>query len=115
LVARLGAGIRIGLAFLQLRAVAQLHRSPNDKGIGREAGADCLARSCEAADARQLDRLASGHTLNDCLGDLWFHCRRFASPLMPQVLPCPGSPGEQPAALMDAFAIIDSLEKPSGE
>jgi len=34
---------------------------------------------------------------------------------MPQVLPCPGSPGEQPAALMDAFAIIDSMEKPSGE
>ncbi len=34
---------------------------------------------------------------------------------MPQVLPCPGSPGEQPAALMDAFAIIDSLEKLGGE
>ena len=34
---------------------------------------------------------------------------------MPQVLPCPGSPGEQPAALMDAVAIIDRLEKPSGE
>lgn len=34
---------------------------------------------------------------------------------MPQVLPCPGSPGEQPAALMDAFAIIDGLEKPSGD
>ncbi len=35
---------------------------------------------------------------------------------MPQVLPCPGSPGEQPAGLMDAFLIIDSLvEKPSGE
>jgi hypothetical protein len=34
---------------------------------------------------------------------------------MPQVLPCPGSPGEQPAALMDAFEIIDDLEKPSGD
>jgi hypothetical protein len=34
---------------------------------------------------------------------------------MPQVLPCPGSAGEQPAALMDAFLIIDDLEKPSGD
>lgn len=34
---------------------------------------------------------------------------------MPQVLPCAGSPGEQPAALMDAFLILDHLEKPSGE
>jgi hypothetical protein len=29
-----------------------------------------------------------------------------------QMLPCPGSPGEQPAALLDAFAMIDALEKP---
>lgn len=28
-------------------------------------------------------------------------------------LPCPGSVGEQPAALMDAFAMLDSwIEKP---
>ena len=32
--------------------------------------------------------------------------------LMPQVLPCPGSAGEQPAALMDAFAVMDELERP---
>ncbi len=31
---------------------------------------------------------------------------------MPQVLPCPGSAGEQPAALMDAFAVMDELERP---
>jgi hypothetical protein len=30
-----------------------------------------------------------------------------------QMLPCPGSPGEQPAALLDAFLIIDMQEKPS--
>ena len=45
--------------------------------------------------------------------DLWFMCRRYASPIVGQALPCPGSPGEQPAALMDAFLILDGLEKPS--
>jgi hypothetical protein len=29
-----------------------------------------------------------------------------------QCLPCAGSPGEQPAALMDAFAIIEASEAP---
>ena len=42
--------------------------------------------------------------------DLYFLCRRYASPMGGAVLPCPGSPGEQPAALMDAFALIDSME-----
>jgi hypothetical protein len=39
--------------------------------------------------------------------DLYFTCRRFMSPVTGQVLPCPGSPGEQPAALLDAFLVID--------
>ena len=46
--------------------------------------------------------------------DLWFTCRRFASPYTPQILPCPGSAGEQPAALLDAFAILDAPEKTDG-
>jgi len=46
--------------------------------------------------------------------DLWFVARRFASPLSGRALPCPGSAGEQPAALMDAFALLDSAEKPDG-
>jgi hypothetical protein len=25
-------------------------------------------------------------------------------------LPCPGSPGEQPAALMDAFSLLDMID-----
>jgi hypothetical protein len=29
-------------------------------------------------------------------------------------LPCPGSPSEQPAALMDAFATLDGLGKSDG-
>jgi hypothetical protein len=40
--------------------------------------------------------------------DLWIMTRRYASPFGGQPLPCPGSPGEQPAALMDAFAILDA-------
>lgn len=47
--------------------------------------------------------------------DLYFTARRFAAPMGTAPLPCPGSPGEQPAALLDAFAIIDGLlqtEKP---
>ena len=46
--------------------------------------------------------------------DLYFVTRRFASPLGGQPLPCPGSPGEQPAALLDAFADLDRSEKPDG-
>ncbi len=30
-----------------------------------------------------------------------------------QPLPCPGSPGEQPAALMDAFAELERMERPN--
>uniref|UniRef100_UPI0035CA4965 hypothetical protein n=1 Tax=uncultured Sphingomonas sp. TaxID=158754 RepID=UPI0035CA4965 len=40
--------------------------------------------------------------------DLWFLCRRYMSPMSGPILPCPGAPGEQPAALMDAFAILDA-------
>jgi hypothetical protein len=29
------------------------------------------------------------------------------------VLPCPGSVGEQPAALMDAFLLLELMEKPA--
>ncbi|WP_158000011.1 hypothetical protein [Sphingomonas elodea] len=43
--------------------------------------------------------------------DLYFQCRRFASPLTGRALPCPGSVGEQPAALMDAFQILESMEE----
>jgi hypothetical protein len=42
--------------------------------------------------------------------DLWFLAKRFVGPMTGQVLPCPGSPGEQPAALMDAFAVLDGLD-----
>ena len=44
--------------------------------------------------------------------DLWLTCRQFRSPFGGQVLPCRGSPGEQPAALLDAFAIMDAVEVP---
>ena len=43
--------------------------------------------------------------------DLYFVSRRFASPMGGRVLPCPGSPGEQPAALLDAFLILEATEK----
>jgi hypothetical protein len=36
------------------------------------------------------------------------------SPLTGRVLPCAGSPGEQPAALMDAFALLEAAEQPDG-
>ena len=48
--------------------------------------------------------------------DLYFLCRRYASPLIGSTpLPCPGSPGEQPAALMDAFMVLDLMDKREGE
>jgi hypothetical protein len=47
--------------------------------------------------------------------DLYFTAKRYASPLTGQVLPCPGSPGEQPAALMDAFVLLDTPEKSDAE
>lgn len=43
--------------------------------------------------------------------DLYFVSRRYASPIGGRVLPCPGSPGEQPAALLDAFLILEATEK----
>jgi hypothetical protein len=46
--------------------------------------------------------------------DLWFTTRRFSSPMMGQPLPCPGSPAEQPAALLDAFLVLERLEKSDG-
>lgn len=46
--------------------------------------------------------------------DLYFVTRRYSSPMGGRPLPCPGAPGEQPAALMDAFAILDMAEKPDG-
>jgi len=44
--------------------------------------------------------------------DLFYAVRRFSSPLGGRPLPCPGSPAEQPAALLDAFAILELMEKP---
>jgi hypothetical protein len=38
--------------------------------------------------------------------DLWLLCRRHAG-IGGAPLPCPGSVGEQPAALMDAFRLLD--------
>lgn len=46
--------------------------------------------------------------------DLFFLTRQYTSPMGGRVLPCPGSPGEQPAALMDAFAILEAPEKADG-
>ena len=43
--------------------------------------------------------------------DLYFLAARFASPLGGRILPCPGSPAEQPAALLDAFAVLDEVTK----
>jgi hypothetical protein len=55
--------------------------------------------------------------------DLWLDCKRFGTqsfiagpagtiPLPPSPkLPCPGSVGEQPAALMDAFAMLAEWTK----
>lgn len=43
--------------------------------------------------------------------DLYFTAKRYASPITGQALPCPGSAGEQPAALMDAFLLLDTSEK----
>ena len=43
--------------------------------------------------------------------DLWFAARRFANPITGGTSPpCPGGPGEQPASLMDAHAIIEAQE-----
>jgi len=42
--------------------------------------------------------------------DLYFQCRRFVSPLTGRVLPCSGSVGDQPAALMDAFLILEGMD-----
>lgn len=44
--------------------------------------------------------------------DLWIVARRHASPLGGRVLPCPGSPAEQPAALLDAFVLLDGMDMP---
>ncbi|USI71615.1 hypothetical protein [Sphingomonas morindae] len=44
-------------------------------------------------------------------------CRRYAGPLTGTPLPTTGAPGDQPAALMDAFAMLDRIvaeEKPDG-
>lgn len=38
-------------------------------------------------------------------------CRRYAGPLTGTPLPSGGSPGEQPAALMDMFAMLDSISE----
>lgn len=43
--------------------------------------------------------------------DLWFQTLRFASPFGGRPMPCPGAPGEQPAALMDAFTIMDAMDR----
>ncbi|MBB6503215.1 hypothetical protein F4693_000164 [Sphingomonas endophytica] len=43
--------------------------------------------------------------------DLYFLTARFAGPLGGRVLPCPGAPAEQPAALLDAFAVLDEVMK----
>jgi hypothetical protein len=41
--------------------------------------------------------------------DLWFTCRRNMGMMGSfTALPCSGGVGEQPAALMDAFALLDS-------
>ncbi len=44
--------------------------------------------------------------------DLWLDCKRLSGASIfgrgAAPLPCPGSVGEQPAALMDAFALLDS-------
>jgi hypothetical protein len=42
--------------------------------------------------------------------DLWLMCRRYAGPLTGTPLPTGGAPGEQPAALMDAFAMLDLID-----
>lgn len=42
--------------------------------------------------------------------DLYFQSLRYASPFGGRALPCPGGVGEQPAALMDAFLILDGME-----
>lgn len=42
--------------------------------------------------------------------DLWFLTKRYGGPFGGTSLPCPGSPAEQPALLMDAMALLDSLE-----
>lgn len=41
--------------------------------------------------------------------DLWFLAMGQRSMMTPRALPCPGSVGEQPAALMDAFALLDAM------
>ncbi|MDX3885985.1 MAG: hypothetical protein QHC65_16295 [Sphingomonas sp.] len=41
--------------------------------------------------------------------DLWLACRRAGSGWGGTPLPMNGSPGRQPAALMDAFRILDDL------
>ena len=41
--------------------------------------------------------------------DLWFACRRHMGMFGSfTALPCAGGVGEQPAALMDAFALLDA-------
>lgn len=40
--------------------------------------------------------------------DLWLACRR-AGAMKATALPCIGGVGDQPAALMDAFAFLDDM------
>lgn len=40
--------------------------------------------------------------------DLWLLTRRYATPFGGRVLPCPGAPAEQPAALLDVMAALDA-------
>ncbi len=47
--------------------------------------------------------------------DLWQLCRVNAGPFGGRVLPCAGGPGEQPAALLDAFAMLDGMVKDGSE
>ena len=42
--------------------------------------------------------------------DLWFRTQAYSSPMGGRALPCPGSVGEQPAPLMDAFDLIEAKE-----
>lgn len=49
--------------------------------------------------------------------DLWLRCRRNMGMLGSfTALPCPGGIGDQPAALMDAFALLDrAVAQPEGQ
>jgi hypothetical protein len=38
-------------------------------------------------------------------------CRRYAGPLIGTPLPLSGAPGDQPAWLMDTFAMLDAISE----